>query len=387
MVSIPPSDEFSENPSVAPSDPTGQSDVLRILDANANRAAEGLRVVEEYLRFALDDAHLTALCKSLRHELADAVSAIPLLARHAARDSDGDVGSPAASTVDSQQRLGASDVVAASMQRVQQALRVLEEYGKLLDVPATESAVGSLPTSPAETFEQLRYRLYSLERAVTLTDDGLRRIPGPALCVILDGCASPGALARVATSLIAVGVHMLQLRDKALTDRQLIERARILRQLTRGTKTLFVVNDRADVARAASADGVHVGQDDLSVRDARRMVGPHALVGVSTHTLDQAKQAVLDGANYIGVGPVFPSTTKPQARLAGIELLRQVARDIRLPAFAISGITADNVAQVVECGVSRIAVSSAVAGADDPADAARLLLDLLSAKPQANRTP
>ena len=387
MVSIPPSDEFSENPSVAPSDPTGQSDVLRILDANANRAAEGLRVVEEYLRFALDDAHLTALCKSLRHELADAVSAIPLLARHAARDSDGDVGSPAASTVDSQQRLGASDVVAASMQRVQQALRVLEEYGKLLDVPATEAAVGSLPLSPAETFERLRYRLYSLERAVTLTDDGLRRIPGPALCVILDGCASPGALARVAKSLIAVGVHMLQLRDKTLPDRRLVERARILRQLTRGTDTLFVVNDRADIARAASADGVHMGQDDVSVRDARRVVGPHALVGVSTHSLDQAKQAVIDGASYIGVGPVFPSTTKPQERLAGIELLREVARNIRLPAFAISGITAGNVAQVLECGVSRIAVSSAVAGADDPADAARLLLDLLSAKPQANRTP
>ena len=386
MVSIPPSDEFSENPSVAPSDPTGQSDVLRILDANANRAAEGLRVVEEYLRFALDDAHLTALCKSLRHDLADAVSAIPLLARHAARDSDGDVGSPAASTVDSQQRLGASDVVAASMQRVQQALRVLEEYGKLLDVPATESAVGSWPTSPAETFERLRYRLYSLERAVTLTDDGLRRIPGPALCVILDGCASPGALARVAKSLIAVGVHMLQLRDKTLPDRRLVERARILRQLTRGTDTLFVVNDRADIARAASADGVHMGQDDVSVRDARRVVGPHALVGVSTHSLDQAKQAVIDGANYIGVGPVFPSTTKPQERLAGIELLRQVARDIRLPAFAISGITTGNVAQVVECGVSRIAVSSAVVGADDPGVAARLLLDMLSAKPQVGRT-
>jgi thiamine-phosphate pyrophosphorylase len=130
-----------------------------------------------------------------------------------------------------------------------------------------------------------------------------------------------------------------------------------------------------------------VGQDDLSVHVARRIVGPHALVGVSTHTLDQAKQAVIDGASYIGVGPVFPSTTKPQERLAGIELLREVARNIRLPAFAISGITADNVAQVVECGVNRVAVSSAVVSADDPPDAARLLLDILSAKPQANRTP
>jgi thiamine-phosphate pyrophosphorylase len=387
MVSTRPSDEFSENPSVAPCDPTGQADVLRILDANANRAAEGLRVVEEYLRFALDDAHLTAVCKSLRHELADVVSAIPLLARHAARDSDGDVGSPAASTVDSQQRVETLDVVAASLQRVKQALRVLEEYGKLLDVPATESAVGSLPTSPAETFERIRYRLYSLERAVTLTDDALRRIPSPALCVLVDGRESPDALARLAESLIAVGVHMLQLRDKKLPDRQLVERARVLREITRGTNTLFVVNDRADIARAASADGVHVGQDDLSVRDARRMVGPHALVGVSTHSLDQAKQAVIDGANYIGVGPVFPSATKPQERLAGIELLRQVARNIRLPAFAISGIAADNVAQVVECGVNRVAVSSAVVNADDPADVARLLLDMLSAKPQANRTP
>ena len=154
---------------------------------------------------------------------------------------------------------------------------------------------------------------------------------------------------------------MLQLRDKRpdqpLDDRQLLARARQLREIVHGSRTLVVVNDRPDVAVLARADGVHVGQDDLSVKDARTVVGPRLLVGVSTHSLQQARQAVVDGANYIGVGPTFPSGTKSFERLAGPELLRAVAAEIRLPAFAIGGIGPDNLPEVLACGISRVAVS------------------------------
>jgi thiamine-phosphate pyrophosphorylase len=136
----------------------------------------------------------------------------------------------------------------------------------------------------------------------------------------------------------------------------------------------LVVNDRPDIAVLADADGVHVGQDDLSVKDARRIVGPRRLVGRSTHSLDQARQAVLDGADYIGVGPTFPSSTKSFAEFTGVELLRAVAAEIRLPAFAIGGISADNLWQVLETGVGRIAVCGAIASAGDPSAAARELL-------------
>jgi thiamine-phosphate pyrophosphorylase len=150
-----------------------------------------------------------------------------------------------------------------------------------------------------------------------------------------------------------------------------------LRDKTRATGALFIMNDRPDIALLADADGVHVGQDELPVADVRQLVGPDRLIGVSTHSLEQARQAVADGADYIGVGPTFPSTTKQFAGYPGLELVRQVSREVTLPAFAIGGITAENVPQVLAAGCRRIAVSHAILGAADPAQAARQLLACL----------
>ncbi len=120
-------------------------------------------------------------------------------------------------------------------------------------------------------------------------------------------------------------------------------------------------------------DGVHLGQDDLSVKDARRIVGPEALIGVSTHTIEQARQAVLDGADYLGVGPVFPSRTKAFDHFPGLEFVRAVVAETTLPAFALGGIGLGNVGQLAEAGAERIAVGSVIAEADDPEQAAQLL--------------
>ena len=164
---------------------------------------------------------------------------------------------------------------------------------------------------------------------------------------------------------------MLQLRDKSLDDRQLIERARLLREATSAAGALLIVNDRPDVARLARADGVHLGQEDLSVKDVRWIVGPEALVGVSTHSIEQARQAVLDGANYLGVGPTFPSGTKQFAEFPGVALLRAVATEIRLPAFAIGGIDRENLDQVLDAGFHRVALGGAVTAAKVPATVVR----------------
>jgi len=134
------------------------------------------------------------------------------------------------------------------------------------------------------------------------------------------------------------------------------------------------MNDRPDLAALSRADGVHVGQEELTVKDARSIVGPEALLGVSTHSIEQARQAVLEGANYLGVGPTFPSDTKQFEKFPGLPLLRQVAAEIRLPAFAIGGITAENLPEVLATGVTRVAVSGAIAAADEPVAAARVLL-------------
>ena len=281
--------------------------VLRILDAAANRAREGLRVVEDCVRFALDDRHLTELCKQLRHDLAAALTPIPQEHLLAARETQADVGT-AVSTPSERNRADLDAVLTANFLRLEEAVRSLEEMGKL-DNPEM-----------AAQLEQIRYRVYTLHRVVETTRTSLDRLADARLYVLLDGRESVDEFERITGELIAAGVDIIQLRDKRLDDRRLLERARQLRRLTAGTSTLFIVNDRPDLAALARADGVHVGQEELSVKDARGIVGPEALVGVSTHTIQQARQAVLDGANYLGVGPTFPSGTKRFEHFPGVEL-------------------------------------------------------------------
>ena len=343
-----------------------QTAVIRIIDASLNRASEGLRVVEDYARFVLDDTFLTSQAKSLRHDLATASTVISPTDRHAARDTQRDVGT-AITTERESQRSDAWDVCAASLKRTEQSLRSLEEYGKLVSAEF------------AGQCEALRYRLYTLEKAIDVGRSSRDRLEGVTLCVLIDGGKSDADFERLAKSLVDAGVGMIQLRDKRLDDRELIERARRLRHLTRGTQSLFIVNDRTDIAAAADADGIHVGQEDLSVKDTRAIVGTRMLIGVSTHNIDQARAAVLDGANYLGAGPTFASSTKAFDEFAGLDYLRQVASEIQLPTFAIGGIAASNVNEVLAVGISRVAVSGAITAAADPGCAARELLGMLSA--------
>ncbi|HQU44734.1 MAG TPA: thiamine phosphate synthase, partial [Pirellulales bacterium] len=293
--------------------------LLRLIDAAANRAREGLRVVEDFVRFIWDDRHLMRECKQLRHDLAAALATLAWPELLASRDTTGDVGT-AVSTAAEQVRPDMASVVTANFKRLQESLRSIEEFGKVLD-PAM-----------AQSIEQLRYRSYTLERAVATTSLGFDRLAEARLYVLIDGRRDLAAYTELARELVAAGVDVLQLRDKRLADAELLARARRLRELTLNTATLFVMNDRPDLAVLADADGVHVGQDELSVRECRAIVGPRMLVGVSTHSLEQACRAVLDGANYIGVGPTFASRTKhfSDADLRGLDLLRAVQAEIRL---------------------------------------------------------
>ena len=334
--------------------------ILRVIDAAANRGREGLRAVEDYARFVLDDPHLTDRLKRLRHELATVLSVVPLDERLAARQTQADVGT-SLTTASENRRQDAASVMVANFTRLQEALRSLEEFGKVLS------------PKMASEIKEIRYSAYTLQVAVETTKSNAAMLADARLCVLVDGCQSARHFRSLVASLVTARVHVIQLRDKRLDERHLLERARVLREMTLTTGTLFVMNDRADLAVLARADGVHVGQEDLSVKDARTLVGPEALVGVSTHSIDQARQAVMDGADYIGVGPTFPSGTKQFERFPGVELLRTVALEIRLPAFAIGGIARENLPEVLSTGIRRIAVSGAVAKSDDPAMAAKEL--------------
>jgi thiamine-phosphate pyrophosphorylase len=358
---MPPSNQDPSEPAPA------SAGILRVIDAEANRATEGLRVVEDYVRFILNDRHLTELTKRLRHDLMATLKPFSTTDRLTARQADSDVGALLAAPPCSA-RCEPADVAAASFKRVQQALRSLEEYVKLDDA------------SLAVSLEQLRFQAYTLERAVGVTVDSINRLADARLYVLLDGRSGESQFADFAQSLVSAGAHVVQLRDKRLTDRNLLSRALKLREITRGTKTLFIMNDRPDLAVLSHADGVHVGQDELTVADARAIVGPKLLIGVSTHSIEQARQAVTGGANYIGVGPTFPSATKQFDAFTGLDLIRQVAAEIALPAYAIGGITRENLPQVQSAGITRIAVTAAVVDAKDPAHAAADLIAMLRPK-------
>ena len=167
------------------------------------------------------------------------------------------------------------------------------------------------------------------------------------------------------------GVDVLQLRDYSLKDSELLAAALKLRKLTREFGSLFIVNNRPDVAVLSGADGVHVGQDDLSVAHAREIMGEGKIIGVSTHAPEQARKAFADGADYIGVGPVFATPTKAGRQSVTVEYVRQVAEMKPLiPFFAIGGIDLANVGQVLKNGAQRIAVVRAITEASDPQKAA-----------------
>jgi thiamine-phosphate pyrophosphorylase len=335
-------------------------DVARILDASANRAREALRVVEDFARFSRGDAFLSAQLKGLRHRLAEALQELPAGLLLRARDTLHDVGT-AISTAQEHERTSSSAVVKANVKRLQEALRSLEEFGKVLS-PAFAVAI-----------EQMRYESYTLERLLMPESDRGAQLAAARLYVIVSEASCRASLVGTVSEALAGGAQVIQLREKSMADRVLLETARDIRKMTRSAGALFIVNDRADIALLADADGVHLGQDDMAVHDARRLLGPEALIGVSTHNLEQVHQAVLGGASYIGVGPTFASSTKQFTEFPGLDFVRQASAETALPAFVLGGVRPANLGEVLAAGGSRVAVSHAVCSAEDPRAVTRTL--------------
>ncbi len=330
-------------------------DARRILDANANRAREGARVLEEAARFLMDDAKLSQRCKCFRHDLRNALASFGPTVGF--RDTPADVGTSNA-TPGEYNRQNVGDVVAASSKRLAEALRCCEEYGKIFDAKA------------AARMEKLRYRAYALE------SDLLKALPAAPqwrLCVILtEALCTHHPWHRVAEAAVDAGADCLQLREKDLGDRPLLRRAKKLLRLAEGLAHV-VVNDRVDVAAAAGADGVHLGQDDLPM-DLVQKHWPGRLIGVSTHSLAEATKAVAGGCDYCGVGAIHATPTKPR-QASGLKYLRQFRKAFpKMPHLAIGGIGVENVADVVAAGAQGVAVSSAVCGAKRPGAVVRKLL-------------
>ncbi|MFO1064912.1 MAG: thiamine phosphate synthase [Pirellulales bacterium] len=334
------------------------------MDANLNRAAEGLRTLEDAARLVREDAVSARELKELRHALAAAASHLSRDDRLTARSLLTDAGTQVTVAAESS-RSDMRSVVTSACERVIQSLRCCEEFSKLVD---SESAA---------RFKQLRYEAYDRLAKIELRMTRHAWLETAALCVLID-CGKPlSEFSDYLAKLAGAGVTCIQLREKRLEDAHLLRYAEVAMDRLADSGTALVVNDRVDVALAVSAAGVHVGQEDLPLAAVRRLVGHRMCIGVSTHTLEQAIEAERGGADYIGCGPTFASRTKQFDAFAGLDFLKAVAGAVTLPAYAIGGIDSSNADQVARAGIHRAAVSAAVHDAPDPAAEVAMLLQRL----------
>ena len=310
--------------------------IFRIIDANLNRATEGLRVVEEICRFIIEDAKLTLEAKQLRGRLSKII-------KHelASRDATGDVGREPY-TKNEQSRAGLENIFKANIKRAEEAVRCLEEFSKLLNA------------SYGKAFKAIRFEIYELEKKLT---------PGLAktlkldfdLYVVTDETKDPLSTARRA---IAGGVRIIQYRDKQADKKAYLKTARQLSALTKKSGAALILNDHWDLVRESGADGVNVGQEDLkktSLAAIRKRVGEDAIVGVSVGNLSQALRAQKLGADYVGVGPIFSTPLKKTDKIVGLTELKRIVKSTNIPVVAIGGINSTNVKKVLGTGCSRIA--------------------------------
>ncbi len=344
---------------------------LRIIDANLNRIGEGLRLLEDTARLLLNDASLTQQLKTIRHEL---VTGDPSFNQQLlqARNSEGDVGINIEAPEQEKPRELPLMVVANS-RRVQESLRTVEELAKL---------PGITPKLNSEKFKQARFNLYTIERNLLsrlLRQDKIKHIPG--LYAIIDTQALKGrSHLEVASQIIRGGAKTIQLRDKLLSKKELLPIAQQLKELCVEHNVLFIVNDYPDIALAADADGLHLGQNDLPTRVAGKLLPIDKILGCSTTTVDQAVTAESEGADYIAVGSIYPTTSKGTAKVIGLDGLRQIRQAVSLPLVAIGGITQDNAAEVIAAGASSVAVISAILQAESPEEAARQIVARIEAQ-------
>ena len=206
------------------------------------------------------------------------------------------------------------------------------------------------------------------------------RLVMPRLYVILDAGMRTEPARVTASKLMDAGVRLLQYRAKKAPAREMLENARELAQSARERGATLIVNDRPDVAYLAGASGVHVGREDLGVDEARAVIGPEKLVGISTHNLEQFEEAMKSSADYIAVGPIFATSTKENPDpVVGLEFLRRVRRLTSKPIVAIGGIKLERAAEVIEAGADSVAVIRDIVQAADPAQRAKQFIERLEA--------
>ncbi len=336
--------------------------LYRIIDANFNRAREACRVMEEFCRFVLNSASLTERAKQLRHRLSAAIARLDNRRLIASRDTTGDVG--VGQKVDNQlHRTDLKDCLIAACKRLTEALRTLAELVQSLNPPV------------AEEIEKLRYCAYTLEKDIIIFSDTTEKFKAVELYIVITS-SLPAEVLSLTNYCIGGGADCIQLRAKNIADDGLFALAGEFVKSCKEGNVISIINDRVDIAVAADADGVHLGQNDLPVEQARRLEGRPLIIGKSTHSPEQLRLACLENPTYVALGPVFTTDTKPTAPSVGLEYVTQASKIISqtgIAGVAIGGINLNNIETVLQAGAQKIAVCSAVTMSPNPMEMCRKL--------------
>ena len=349
-----------------------RNDIYRIIDANINRASEALRVLEDYVRFIKDNKPTSEKLKNIRHYLN--VLFLPFTNLILNRDSQNDIGRDIENPSG---KKTIKDIICANCKRLEEALRVLSEYGQLLHLDVKK-------------LEDARYEIYTIEKDLIINEK-LFRLHNAKLYLVAGRNVASQRLYDDTTFLSIIeksiegGVDIIQLREKNEKESKILDLAKEIKKIINGTDVLFILNDRVDLALACDADGVHLGQDDLPVSEARKITPYGFIIGLSTHSIEQGQDVVMARhgtplPDYLGVGPVFSTPTKPNYNPCGLEYVKWASEnltEIEIPYFAIGGIDETNIDKVINAGTTKVAVVRAIMNAKDPLGAAKQLKNLI----------
>ena len=335
--------------------------IYQIIDANLDRAREGLRVLEDWARFGLGENDSVKRIKNFRQILGKNHLEIYKQSRNFIEDECKGL------THKEQSKRNAPDqIISSNAGRVQEALRVIEEFARLHNHELSKIA------------SEIRYEIYTLEidlLNLSKYKDSGEILKENNLYVITDQREN---LLEIIENILIAGVKIIQHRFKKGTDKDHVQEAIKIKNLCKRYNSLFIVNDRIDIALASNADGIHLGQDDLGLKTARKLLGYSKIIGISANNEIEISNALKEGCDYIGIGPVFKTETKKDKKPLGIEKIKTLTKDLNIPWFAIGGIKSNNIPYLKRNGLQKVALVSQLMNSEDPKEDAIMILKELS---------
>tara|TARA_B100000700_G_C15018789_1_gene844620 strand:+ start:1435 stop:2457 length:1023 start_codon:yes stop_codon:yes gene_type:complete len=334
--------------------------VAQLIDANLDRAREGLRVIEEWCRFTLQNRELVKNMKDWRQELGKLHLPKYKNARCITTDSGLGLTHP-----NQYKRKKNIDIIMANCNRAQEALRVLEEFARTSD-PLL-----------AKRSSEIRYKLYQVETNLFKLDKRSQRkniLMESNLYVVTS--QQPKLIEKI-ESILQAGIKIIQYRAKEISDKKRLEQAKKIAELCRNFNALLIINDRVDIAIAVDADGVHLGQEDLNTTVTRDLIGHEKIIGRSTRSQKDIRTASKEDIDYIGLGPIFSTAAKPKIKPLGLHYIQEVSPSIELPWFAIGGIKKDNLKDTLEAGAKRFAIMTEIMNSQSPKEEVLKLMNLI----------